>query len=239
MRMRQILILAAVLLFTVTAWGGDSPKESGKRVVIVGDGAKWEWKGDPNVEAFKVDGVKRGFLGISMVSLTDDLRTYFGVADGLGVLVSEVVPDGPAAKAGLKGGDVIVSIDGKPIDGPNALGEYVRQRKGGEQVKIDVRRKGTSQQFFVTLDERDIRRVEVRVPEIERWIGDNGEGHMEIIELEEGQNEALDRMRIFFESPDFKTRVEELRGDCSEYQERLQQIEKRMKDLEKKLEKLK
>jgi len=174
-----------------------------------------------------------------MVDLTDDLRTYFGVADGLGVLVSEVVPDGPAAKAGLKGGDVIVAVDGNPIDGPSALGDYIRQKKGGEQVKVDVRRKGTSQQFFVTPDERSVRRFEVRVPEVEKWVQRDKDGKMEIIELDEGHNEALDRMRIFFESPEFQTRVQELRGDCTEYQERLQEIEKRMKELEKKLEKLK
>lgn len=241
MKIRDLLIGASVLVFGIAGWADDGPKEPGKRIVIVGDGSKWDMKGDAllDAEAFRVDGVKRGFLGISMVGLTSDLRSYFDVADGLGVLVSEVVPEGPAAKAGIKGGDVIVAVDGQPIDGPNALGDYVRRKTGGDQLKIDVRRKGTAQQFFVTLDERDVRRFEVRVQEIEKYIQRNGEGNVEIIELDEQRTEALDRMRVFFESPEFRTRVEKLRGDCSEYQDRLEEIEKRMKDLEKKLQQLK
>ena len=241
MKVRRIVMFIAVLMLVVAAWADDGKKDGEKHVIVIGDGTKWEWKGDPNVdvEAFKVDGVKRGYVGVSMISLTDDLRSYFGVADGLGVLVSEVAPDGPAARAGIKGGDVIVAVDGQPIDGPNALGDYIRNKKGGDQIKIDVRRKGTAQQFFVTLDERDMRRFAVRVPEIENWVRKNDDGTTEVIELGEGHKEALDRMRIFFESPEFESRVERLRGDCSEYQERLQEIEKRMKDLEKRLEKIK
>lgn len=251
MKARKVVLIAATLALAVSAWAGDDKKvekrivimgsDGQKRVVAMGDGTKWEWKGDPGVEldGFKVDGVKRGFVGISMVPLTDDLRDYFGVADGVGVLVSEVVPDGPAAKAGLKGGDVIVAIDGKPVDGPNVFGDYVRQKKGGDQVRIDVRRKGIAQQFFVTLDERDVRRFEVRVPEVENWIQKNDDGTMKVFELDEAPAEALDRMRIFFESPEFQERVEKLRGDCSEYQQRLAEIETKMKELEKRLEKLK
>lgn len=241
MRIKRTMMSVAVVALAFGSWADDGEKVTEKKVIVIGDGAKWELKSDANVdvEGFKVDGVKRGFVGISMVGLTDDLRDYFGVADGVGVLVSEVVPDGPAAKAGLRAGDVVVAIDGEPVDGPNALGDYIRKKKGGDQVKIDVRRKGTSQQFFVTLDEREVRRFEVRVPEIEKRVQRSDDGSMKVIELDEGHTEALDRMRVFFESPEFRTRVEKMRGDCSEYQERLQEIEKRMKDLEKKLEKLK
>ncbi len=236
MRIKNVLITIGIVALAFGAWADDVvDKKHNKRVIVMGDGGKMELMGD----GWNAEGLKRGFMGVSMVNLTDDLRAYFGVADGLGVLISEVVPDSPAAKAGLKGGDVLVSVDGKSIDGPAALSNYVREKKGGDQIKVDVRRKGTSQQFFVTLDEREVNRFEVRVPEIQKWVRKNGDGRVEIIELDGDENEALDRMRVFFDSPEFKTRVEKLRDDCSEYQQRLVEIEQKMKELEKKLEKLK
>jgi membrane-associated protease RseP (regulator of RpoE activity) len=234
MRARRVAVVIGCLMLAISAAAGAQEKKVEKRVVVVGD-AKFAGDG----EGVSLEGVKRGFLGVSMVALTDELRDYFGVAKGSGVLVSEVVPDGPAAKAGIKGGDVIVSVDGKPVDAPGALGEAIREKKGGDQVKVDVRRRGTAQQFFVTLDERKLSRFEVRIPDVGEWTKRNADGKLEVIELDPGQWENLDRMRVFFESPEFRSRVEKLRGDCSEYQERLAQIEQKMKELERKLEKVK
>lgn len=235
MRVRSVAVVMSGILLAFSAWAGEPEKKVEKRVVVVGGDAKFAGE----LEGMNVEGVKRGFLGVSMVPLTDELRDYFGVAKASGVLISEVVPGGPAAKAGLRGGDVIVSVDGKLVDGPGALGEAIREKKGGDQVKIDVKRKGTSQQFFVTLEERSVNRFEVRIPDIREWTQKNVDGKLEVIQLDPGQWENLDRMRVFLESPEFKSRVEKLRGDCSEYQERLVQIEQKMRELERKLEKLK
>jgi S1-C subfamily serine protease len=62
----------------------------------------------------------RGRLGVSVQSLTPDLEEYFGATDG-GALVSSVTKESAAAKAGIKAGDVIVSIDGKHVDDSDAL----------------------------------------------------------------------------------------------------------------------
>lgn len=56
----------------------------------------------------------RGRLGVSVQSLTDDLQEYFGVKNG-GALVSSVAPDSAASKAGIKAGDVIVSVNGRSV----------------------------------------------------------------------------------------------------------------------------
>ena len=66
-------------------------------------------------------GPHRATLGISADDLTPQLAQYFGVKQGNGVLVSEVTKDGPADKAGLKAGDVIVQVDSKPITGVEEL----------------------------------------------------------------------------------------------------------------------
>lgn len=55
------------------------------------------------------------FLGVKVEELTDQLREYFDVSDGLGVLIAEVVKDSPAEKAGLKAGDVITKIEDREV----------------------------------------------------------------------------------------------------------------------------
>ncbi len=228
---RTFIFLLVTMLFSSVAIADDGVVKH--RTIEISDGHVIV-DGEPFGELHK-----RAFLGVSMSGLTDELREYFGVEDGVGVLVSQVVEDGPAAKAGIKAGDVIIAVDGETIKSPMQLGKIIRERESGSQVRVEAMRKGTSQQFFATLDEREARRIDVRIPEM-KWIGKKGEGLVEVFELGEGEHsEALDRMRIFMEGPEFKTRVERLRGDCVEYQDRLKVLEQRMKDLEKKLESVK
>jgi hypothetical protein len=70
---------------------------------------------------FPALGAHGSALGISADDLTPQLAQYFGVKQGKGVLVSEVTKGGAADKAGLKAGDVIVQVDGKPISGVEEL----------------------------------------------------------------------------------------------------------------------
>lgn len=70
-------------------------------------------------------------IGVSISSLSPQLAEYFGVADGKGLLVRDVRPDSPAAKAGIKAGDVIVEIDGKKMAEGADLIEAVNEKKEG------------------------------------------------------------------------------------------------------------
>ena len=65
--------------------------------------------------------VTRGWLGVSIQPLSADLAREFGVKDTKGVLVKEVVPESPAAKAGVQRGDIIVEFEGKKLEGPGDL----------------------------------------------------------------------------------------------------------------------
>jgi serine protease Do len=65
--------------------------------------------------------VTRGYLGIRMQDITSDLAQQFNLPDQNGVLVDDVMPDGPAAKAGIKSGDVIVAFNGKDVDDGHSL----------------------------------------------------------------------------------------------------------------------
>ncbi len=82
--------------------------------------------------------VVRGWLGVSIQEVTPDLAKQFGLAEAKGALVSEVLPDSPAAAAGLKSGDVILGFNGKRIDSPGTLRNTVAATAVGTKVKLEV-----------------------------------------------------------------------------------------------------
>ena len=86
-------------------------------------------------------------IGVTVTTLSKQLADYFGVADGKGLLVNDVRADSPAAKAGLKAGDVIVEIDGKKIEKNLDLIKAVNEKKEGP-VSITVIRDKNRQNFF-------------------------------------------------------------------------------------------
>ena len=87
--------------------------------------------------------VTRGYLGVQVGDLTPDLAQAFGLAVGTkGALVQNVVPRGPAAKAGVQPGDLVVALNGKPVESAGQLTRSIALVPPGEQVKLDVLRKG-------------------------------------------------------------------------------------------------
>jgi serine protease Do len=97
--------------------------------------------------------VVRGYLGIQIQALTPDLAKQFGINQGGGALVGQVEGDTPAAKAGLKRGDVIVSLNGQPVVSDRDLRLRISQTAPGTNVKLGVSRGGKVQDFSVTLGE--------------------------------------------------------------------------------------
>jgi len=88
-------------------------------------------------------------IGVSTMQLTKQLAEYFGVAEGKGVLVTSVTDDSPAAKAGVKAGDVITAIDGEAVDSPGDLARAINRKKEGD-VTLTVIRNKSQQTFRVT-----------------------------------------------------------------------------------------
>ena len=80
----------------------------------------------------------RPTLGVSGEELTSQLAGYFGVKQGKGVLVSEVVAGSPAAKAGLKAGDVIVAVDGKDVATVAELRKALELKSGEDKRKLNL-----------------------------------------------------------------------------------------------------
>ncbi|HLT76830.1 MAG TPA: DegQ family serine endoprotease [Ferrovibrio sp.] len=96
---------------------------------------------------------KRGWLGVQIQSVTEEMVEALGLDAARGALVAKVVPGGPAEKAGIESGDVIVSLDGKPIASTNALTRSVAETPVGRTVNIEIMRKGKKRTVKATLGE--------------------------------------------------------------------------------------
>jgi serine protease Do len=86
--------------------------------------------------------VHRSAMGVTVQNATANDAEYVGLPDIRGVLVQDFTPDSPAKKAGMEPGDIIVSVDGKPVEYVGQLQQQVAFRKAGEVVKVEVARKG-------------------------------------------------------------------------------------------------
>ncbi len=86
--------------------------------------------------------VIRGWLGVTIQEVTQDLAQYFGMKEPHGALVTKVFPNSPAEKAGLKRGDVIIEYDGKKVEGIHDLPRMVAETPVGKEVDIVVLRAG-------------------------------------------------------------------------------------------------
>jgi serine protease Do len=98
--------------------------------------------------------VVRGWLGVAIQDLTPELATQFGIADTKGVLVSDVMVDSPAKKAGFDRADVIVEYDGKSMDSPTHLRNAVAQTPIGKKVSVKLIRDKKPKTIEVTIVEQ-------------------------------------------------------------------------------------
>jgi len=89
--------------------------------------------GEPRVE---------GFLGVGLAERTDG---------GAGAIIADVQPDSPAAAAGIREGDLVLSVDGEPINGQTGLVAAIRDRSPGDVVEIEVSRNGVRETLSATL----------------------------------------------------------------------------------------
>lgn len=97
--------------------------------------------------------VVRGWMGVEIAPLDEVLADRFGVKDGKGVLVNSVMPDSPAAAAGMKRGDVIVRFNDKPAPDQNALLEIVGRTPPKTKVPVEVIREGKSVKLVLVTGE--------------------------------------------------------------------------------------
>ena len=94
---------------------------------------------------------RRGWLGVRIQTITDELAETLGLASTKGALVADVTEGGPAKAAGLEAGDVIVTFDGRDVPEMRDLPRIVAETSVGKEVQVVVVRKGEEKTFSVTL----------------------------------------------------------------------------------------
>ena len=100
---------------------------------------------------------KRVVIGAMLTGLTPELRQFFGAPSDQGVLIASLTENGPAAKAGLRVGDVVTAVDGTPIRESADIAHAMRSKKAGDSVRLDIVRNKARQAVVATAEERDTR----------------------------------------------------------------------------------
>jgi serine protease Do len=112
----------------------------------------------PTVEnLIKFGKVSHGYMGIGISDVTPENSKFFDLKKSEGALVTQVEPNSPGAKAGLKTGDVITQLDGKAVSDAGELQVEVGQKRPGTTIKLDVIREGKTVNVPVTLEAMDKR----------------------------------------------------------------------------------
>lgn len=141
----------------------------------------------------KADGkVSRGWLGVVIQEVNKDLAESFGLDKPAGALVAQVLEGGPAAKGGLQVGDVILSLDDKPIIMSADLPHLVGSLKPGSKAELDVVREGARKTLQLTigaLPEDGEAMAGAVVPGVERSSNRLG---VKVVELTDEQKKGLD-----------------------------------------------
>ena len=205
--MKRIITIAVVLLAATAAFAQRPPVRR-TNTVVVRDGkviSGNDLEGRAVIESLFA---ARAYIGVSLANLSPELREHFGAPKDAGVMVESVQDDSPADKAGLRVGDIVLSVEGKDVKSAVDLRLALRDKKEGDSVRIDLLRGRSRQTVVATVKERESPRL-LQLEDLPTVVG----------------------------SPEFRARIERLGGDCGELQTRIKELESRLKDLEKKLQK--
>ncbi len=201
------------------------------------DKMTWHMKdegGDKNIKIIKkhkmmeepfLSAEKAGFLGVQIQDLSDQLSDYFKLNDGKGVLVSEVVEDSPAEKAGLKAGDIITKVDDQNIENAGDLTMTIRSYEPETKISISVIRNGKKKKLKATLDEAEQNYSykfgnleELKVPGVKNRMffkmHDDEDGNFEFQDFQFDQKEFQNQMdELLKQMEELKLQLKELREE--------------------------
>lgn len=108
--------------------------------------------------------VVRGYIGVTIQTVTPELAESFGLKKALGALVGEVVKGGPAERGGVKVGDIIVTFDGKPVKTSNELPRLVAETLVGKTVDVTVFREGKELHLSIKVAELSKEKISAQLP---------------------------------------------------------------------------
>jgi len=162
---------------------------------------------------------KSGFLGVQIQDLSDQLSDKFKVKVGAGVLVSEVVEDSPAEKAGLKEGDIITKVDAKKIKNAGDLTTTIRGYEPESKVSVSVIRDGKKKKLKATLGKAENSFI--------YKFGDLGEmdkKHKQLLKMHPEGLEDFNFHSFPFDQDELKEQMEEMRQELKILKEDLKKL---------------
>jgi membrane-associated protease RseP (regulator of RpoE activity) len=214
--------------------------EGDHKVIVMSDDEDFTWTVGKDMPC-GLDS-DRGYMGVHLDDLNEQMGEYFGVEDGKGALVTEVVEDSPAAKAGLKAGDVIVMIGDNEINSSMALLKTVAKTEPEQQMAVKIVRKGKSKNLSITLGEvpEDAFSKQLQI------IGEDGDhfsihtaprmmkhfGHDYDADLRmtrRGIPHSVDELRELEEIQEAKSELREMREELDKMREDLKEMQKEQK----------
>ena len=133
------LIAVALVALAFAAWAGDSDDRHHRHYKAMAG----------------MLGGQGGFLGVQLTELTPELRAHFGVPEDAGVMVSKVVPDSPAERAGIRVGDILTRIDGEDVASSWDVKRLVYHREEGEAADLEVWRDGGLETLTAAIETRE------------------------------------------------------------------------------------
>lgn len=147
------------------------------------------------------------FIGVLTTNVPRELRAHFGLQEGFGLLVQEVMPDTPAEAAGLRTDDILVKFEDQKLVNMDQLQTLVRSKKKGDQVAFTVISSGQDLVVSVRLDER---MMPVNSPE-----GRRGDGYFQPFNGGDREGPGL---------------MNEMRESLGEYQRKMREYQDRVRD---------
>lgn len=251
------VILGLGLWVAPFAAAAQSPEESGespqvekrvKAVVIGGEPGsegKMQWIDDDakiKIVSLEESGLgqlrSRGFLGVELTEITQELRAHFGAPRETGILVARVREDSPAAAAGVRVGDVLLAVNGEVVESAWDVRRLIGSLDEGDVAELELLRDQKRLLLEAMIEERERAQVDVRhmMRRLPR-LGEGGHAEPYVFHFEgEGFSKILEDLRQRVESPEFRREVIDLRSRESELLERLEALEKRIGELEAELE---
>ena len=185
--------------------------------------------------------VQRTFLGVGLSSLTPELRVHFGSSEGTGIMVSSVVEGSPAEAAGLQVGDVITAIGGIEATSASAVQEAVRELSEGDTALVEVLRNSSPMSFEAVLTTKELPGFDFNFDFDHVLEGVEG-AHQCIIKMKNGDNEfyydtenldeALEKLNVYLEGPEFEEMIEKHQASGEDIEKRLEIIEKKVEEIE-------
>ena len=181
----------------------------------------------------------RSYLGVHLLDITPELREHFGATANVGVLVSAIAEDSPAAKAGIAVGDVLTTVDGDEVARTGQVLRKLAGRDEGETVEVGLVRDRRSLSVDTVLAARPRRQVDL-APMF--WSPGDGERRVlrlpnRVIEIERGDlDEAFSELHERLESPEWREKIEETTSRRVTLEIRIQELEERLREMEERLE---